>query len=160
MSKILTTEQAIELSKKLRRQDKTLVLTGGCFDILHIGHINFLNKAKEEGNFLFVMLEHDNSIKRNKGEHRPLNTQSDRAALLASLEMVDYVIIMPDNSSNSFYDGLINQIKPAIIATTAGDPYRMHKERQAKTIGARVVDVIQPVHNQSTTKLISILKEL
>jgi rfaE bifunctional protein nucleotidyltransferase chain/domain len=160
MNKILTTEQATKLSKKLNTQGKTIVLAGGCFDILHIGHINFLNNAKREGDVLFVMLEHDNTIKRNKGKHRPLNTQSDRVVLLASLEMVDYVITMPDNSSDSFYDTLINQLKPAIIATTAGDPYRLHKERQAKNIGARVVDVIQPVHNQSTTKLISILKEL
>lgn len=107
-----------------------------------------------------VLLEHDKTIKRKKGNHRPVNTLPDRAELLASLVMVDYVITLPDDSSNNFYNELVNQLKPAIIATTAGDPYRVYKERQAKQIGAKVVDVIQPITNQSTTKVITILNEL
>jgi rfaE bifunctional protein nucleotidyltransferase chain/domain len=160
MDKILTTKQAITISNKLRLAEKNIVLTGGCFDILHIGHIRFLNHAKAHGDILMVMLEHDVTIKKRKGEHRPLNTQSDRAEILAALEMVDYIIALPDKTDDTFYDNLVNQLKPAIIATTAGDPFRTHKERQAKRIGANVVDVIQPVTNQSTTKVISILKEL
>lgn len=160
MNKILTTDEAIKISKKLHTQGKTLVLTGGCFDILHIGHIHFLESAKKEGGVLFVMIEHDKTIKRNKGEHRPLNAQSDRAAILASLTMVDYVILLPDSIADAFYDELVIQLKPAIIATTAGDPYRKHKERQAKLCDAKVIDVIQPIKNKSTTKLINILKEL
>lgn len=160
MDKILLPEQAIQVSKQLHKQNKRIVLAGGCFDILHIGHIRFLNEAKAQGDISLVMLEHDAAIKKMKGEHRPLNKQSDRAEILATLEPVDYVVLLPAETSNEFYDGLINQLKPAIIATTVGDPNRTHKERQAKAIGAKVVDVIGPVSNQSTTKLISILQEL
>jgi rfaE bifunctional protein nucleotidyltransferase chain/domain len=160
MKKILTTEQAITVSNELQKQGKNLVLTGGCFDILHIGHIRFLEHAKTKGDVLFVMLEHDVTIKKRKGEHRPLNKQADRAEILAALAMIDYVIALPEKTDDTFYDDLVNQIKPAIIATTVGDPYRTHKERQAKRIGAKVVDVIQPVTNKSTTKVISILREL
>ena len=160
MNKILTTDQAIRVSTQLSQQGKIIVLSGGCFDILHIGHIRFLKQAKEQGDVLLVMLEHDDAIKKRKGEHRPLNTQSDRAEILACLDMVDYVIILPAKTDDTFYNGLVNQLKPAIIATTAGDPTRAHKERQSKRIGAKVVDVIESITNKSTTKLISILREL
>lgn len=160
MNKILSVSDAIKIGRELQEQEQSIVLTGGCFDILHIGHLHFLESAKKEGDVLFVMLEHDKTIKQNKGEHRPLNTQSDRAAILASLTMVDYVILLPGSTSDAFYDELAIQLKPAIIATTAGDPYRTHKERQARLCQAKVVDVIQPIKNKSTTKLISILNEL
>jgi bifunctional ADP-heptose synthase (sugar kinase/adenylyltransferase) len=84
----------------------------------------------------------------------------DRADLLASLTLVDYVILLPAITSDDFYNNLVNQLKPAIIATTAGDPYREYKERQAKQIGGKVVDVIKPITNKSTTKIVSILSEL
>lgn len=160
MSKILNSKAAIQLSNNLQKQGKRLVLAGGCFDILHIGHMKFLTNAKAKGDVLFVMLEHDAVIKRNKGEHRPLNPQADRATILAALEIVDAVISLPETASDTFYDDLVISLKPAIIATTAGDPYRKHKERQAKEIGAKVIDVIDTIKNQSTTKLIKILNEL
>ena len=157
MKKILTSTEAAEVIPKL---NKKTVLVGGCFDILHIGHINFLQHAKKQGEVLLVMLEHDSTIKKRKGPKRPINTQQDRATILNSLEMVDYVILLPEQTDNTFYDELINQLKPAIIATTAGDPFRNHKERQAKQIGAQVVDVIRPVSNKSTTTLVHLLEEL
>lgn len=160
MNKIVITEQAVEISKKLRNANKSVVLAGGCFDILHIGHIRFLKEAKQHGDKLFIMLEHDDTIKQLKGPHRPLNPQKDRAEVLASLETVDYVVLLPKATGNTVYDNLVNLLKPAIIATTAGDTARSHKERQAKQIGAKVIDVTQLVTNQSTTKLVHILHEL
>lgn len=160
MNNIVTTEQAATVSKKLHDTGKTIVLVGGCFDILHIGHIRFLSHAKEKGDVLMIMLEHDDTIKRKKGKHRPLNTQKDRAEMLTNLSLVDYVITLPAVVSDDFYNKLVNLLKPAIIATTTGDPFREHKERQAKQIGATVVDVIKPVTNQSTTKVITFLNEL
>lgn len=160
MKKILTTEEAFKLRGDFQKRNLSLVLVGGCFDILHIGHISFLKHAKTQGDVLAVMLEHDVTIKNRKGPRRPLNSQHDRAEILSSLEMVDFVIMLPSKTDDEFYDGLVNQLKPAIIATTAGDPYRKHKERQAKLAGARVLDVIQPVTNKSTTALVHILEEL
>lgn len=160
MDKIVTTEQAIQISNALRTQNRSLVIAGGCFDILHVGHTKFLKKAKQEGDVLMILLEHDETIKKKKGEHRPLNHQADRAELLAHLALVDYILMLPPITTDDFYDKLVIQLKPAIIATTAGDPYRTDKERSAKKIGATVVDVIQPVTNQSTTRVVQILKEL
>jgi rfaE bifunctional protein nucleotidyltransferase chain/domain len=160
MKKILTIDESKTVSDNLHKKGQKIVLAGGCFDILHIGHIQFLHEAKAKGDALFIMLEHDDVIKKKKGKHRPLNIQTDRAELLAALEMVDAVILMPKQTTDTVYDDLVNQLKPAIIATTAGDLYREHKERQAKKVGATVVDVIKPISNRSTTKLFTILNEL
>jgi len=160
MENVLTTQQAITITSKLRQQGKKIVLAGGCFDLLHIGHIVFLENAKKTGDTLFVLLENDDTIKKLKGEKRPINTQEDRAKILSSLNMVNYVILLPAQVTNDFYDKLVFQLKPAIIATTTGDSNRSHKERQAKTIDAQVIDVTMPVRDQSTTKLLQLLEEL
>jgi len=160
MKKILDIAEAIQVAKNLHKQKQRIVLAGGCFDILHIGHITFLEKAKQQGDILMVFVEHDATIKKTKGHHRPLNRQEDRATILAHLTMVDYVITLPARTDDASYDNLVMRIKPAIIATTAGDVNRSHKERQAQMIAAQVADVTPPVFNQSTTKLVNILKKL
>ena len=119
MDKILTPEQAVQEATKLNQEGKHIVLAGGCFDILHIGHITFLDKAKEQGDSLFVLIEHDENIKKTKGPGRPINSQDDRAKILASLSVVDYVVKLPAIIDNKLYDNLVIQLKPAIIATTA-----------------------------------------
>lgn len=160
MNKILSTEKAAEIANKLNKQSKKIVLAGGCFDILHIGHIEYLTNAKKHGDVLFVFLESDENIKKLKGRNRPINTQADRAAILGSLSIIDYVIPLPVFKKDEEYDNLVISLKPAIIATTKGDSSRAHKDRQAGLIGAKVVDVIEPISNQSTTKLIKVLKEI
>ncbi|MDP3988556.1 MAG: adenylyltransferase/cytidyltransferase family protein [Candidatus Levybacteria bacterium] len=158
MSKILSIEKAIEISRKLKHQGKTVVLAGGCFDILHIGHIEFLKKAKEYGDFLFLLLESDETCQ-SKGKKRPINTQKDRAIILSALESVDYVIKLPPLRSDKDYQDLIISLKPDTIATTKGDLYKHIKERQAKLINAKVVEVIGKISNKSTTNLIKLLFE-
>lgn len=160
MNKILTIEQAAKVSELLRTKDKKLVLAGGCFDILHVGHIYFLQSAKKQGDTLFVLLESDQKIRQLKGPNRPVNTQQDRATVLASLKDVDFIIPLPHLASDSAYDEMISRLKPAIIATTKGDPYKMHKDRQAKQIGSQVVDVTEPLMNQSTTRLANLLHDI
>src|SRR5205085_1112206 len=122
-------------------EEKKLVVAGGCFDILHIGHVTFLDGAKKAGDILMVLLENDEQIRKTKGEGRPITTQHDRAQILASLSCIDYVVTLPPMEDDHAYDSLIFSLKPAIIATTQGDPYRSHKERQANHIGAQVIDV-------------------
>lgn len=158
---ILTVDEAIDISKNLRTQKKKIVLVGGCFDILHVGHIEFLTKAKNHGDSLFVLLESDESIQKIKGQGRPINNQADRARLLVNIKMVDYVVMLPKSCTNDEYDDIIQNIAPALLATTQGDPKRKHKERQAEKIGAQVVDVVEYLHNQSTSKIAKLLsKEL
>jgi rfaE bifunctional protein nucleotidyltransferase chain/domain len=160
MDKLISVTQAVALAKTLHKQRRKIVVTGGCFDILHLGHILLLEGAKKQGDVLFVLLESDESIRAIKGELRPINSQSDRARILASMQAIDYVILLPHFTSNEEYDTLVNQLKPAIIATTHGDPRRSHKERQAKLVGGQVVDVTEPLSNQSTSRLVNILKDL
>ncbi|HUQ85741.1 MAG TPA: adenylyltransferase/cytidyltransferase family protein [Candidatus Limnocylindrales bacterium] len=160
MTKIINTDQAIDLSQKITKNGKTVVLVGGCFDILHVGHIAFLTKAKKAGDALFVLLESDESIKKIKGLNRPINTQTDRAIILESLEIVDYVITLPTIENDKDYDNLVISLKPAIIAITKGDPMKHHKDRQAKLVNGKVLVVSASIVNKSTTRLINILNEI
>ena len=94
------------IANKLNSQKQKLVLAGGCFDLLHIGHITFLEKAKAQGDALFVLLESDEAIKKQKGPNRPLNSQTNRALVLSKLSLVDFVIKLPTKTNNTFYDDL------------------------------------------------------
>ena len=115
-------DKAIEISNKLRKQGKSIVVAGGCFDILHVGHVRFLQSAKKLGDVLFVLLESDKNVKKLKGETRPINSQKDRAEILSSLKSVDYVVFLPRMKSDEDYDKLITCLKPNILATTENDP--------------------------------------
>lgn len=158
MKKILTQEKAVETANKIHNQGKSIVLAGGCFDILHIGHIEFLKKAKEKGDFLFIILESDEAIRKTKGKNRPINKQKDRANILESIELIDFIIPIKEFLDKD-YDCLISAIKPEIIATTYGDPFRSHKERQAKTVNGKVINVIRKISNKSTSYLANLIKQ-
>lgn len=153
MNKAIEVNEAIKIAKKLKSQSKTIVVAGGFFDILHLGHIKFLKKAKKHGDFLFILLEDDVKAKQVKGIDRPINPQKDRASILETLSSVDYIIMLRNMTKDSCYDKIIIQIAPDIIATTNPDPYINHKERQAKLVNGKTVYVIQRISNYSTTKL-------
>jgi len=157
MNKIVSVEDAQTISKKLRGENNTIVVSGGCFDILHIGHIRFLQKAKKTGDYLFILLESDKTTRKLKGRKRPINTQADRAEILASLSYVDYVVILGDMNSNKDYDEVVYKLKPDVIATTKNDPQGIHNKRQAKKINAKVVYVINRIKNKSTTNLAKVI---
>jgi FAD synthetase len=160
MNKIVAFDQISKLGPSLPKTSTKLVLAGGCFDILHVGHLTFLEKAKQQGDTLVILLESDETITKSKGHGRPLNKQADRAKLLAAFEIVDVVVLLKPDMSNNDYDSLVIELEPAIIATTKGDRYRSHKERQAKLVNAKVVDVVDQIENKSTSKLITLLNEL
>lgn len=128
-----------ELTKSLpRKSEGRIVLVGGCFDILHIGHVRFLSEAKGMGNYLVVLLENDQDVKRLKGENRPVFVQKERAEMLSSLRSVDLVVLLPTMQNDSDYLSLVKKIKPDIIAVTEGDRHIHKKNRQAKKVGATV----------------------
>ncbi|TSC65721.1 MAG: D-beta-D-heptose 7-phosphate kinase / D-beta-D-heptose 1-phosphate adenosyltransferase [Microgenomates group bacterium Gr01-1014_80] len=141
----------------MSNEGKRIVLVGGCFDILHIGHITFLEKAKAEGDILVVLLESDESIRKNKGSNRPINTQEDRAKILSALKSVDLVIRLPLMESNQEYDDLVAKIQPDIIASAYGDKAISHKRRQAQKLGIELKIVMKVLKDKSTTNLIKLL---
>src|SRR5690242_17853567 len=127
MHKVVTFKQLELVLTRDRKAMQTIVLAGGCFDILHPGHIAFLSHAKAAGDTLIVMVEHDATIKERKGHGKPVNTQEIRGAILAALNSVDYVLLLPPLMTNDAYDKVVLMVKPAIIATTKGDPSINHK---------------------------------
>jgi rfaE bifunctional protein nucleotidyltransferase chain/domain len=157
MEKILTVDQVDHLSKALKTKNQTIVLVGGCFDILHVGHISLLEHAKQKADVLVLLLESDASITKHKGAGRPLHTQEQRAKVLTALRFVDYVILLPDDISNNFYDHLVKALQPDIIATTENDSGLMHKKRQAEMTGAQLVIVNKLIQNVSTSRIVSAL---
>jgi D-beta-D-heptose 7-phosphate kinase/D-beta-D-heptose 1-phosphate adenosyltransferase len=111
--KVLTTEQAIEVASRLRAEGRRLVFTNGCFDILHAGHCDYLQKARSYGDALMVGLNTDASVRRQeKGPGRPFNAQEDRAAVLAALAAVDYVVAFDDDTPKA----LIEAVTPHVLA--------------------------------------------
>lgn len=133
------------------------VLVGGCFDLIHIGHIYFLEEAKKLGDTLIVLLESDETIKRLKGINRPIHTQEERKKMLQAIRFVDEIISIPPLKTDKEYFDLIDKIHPDIIAFTEGDPILSKKQQQAEWIGARAV-VIPRIPNISTTSLAKALK--
>jgi rfaE bifunctional protein nucleotidyltransferase chain/domain len=137
--------------------DKRIVLVGGCFDVIHYGHIQFLKQARALGDYLVVALESDENVKRRKGESRPIHTQVQRKHMLEAITYVDQVYSLPTMEKDTDYFTLVQKIRPHIIAVTQGDPYLEHKQKQATTIGATVVE-IPKIHTPSTTQLAKLLE--
>lgn len=144
--------QKIYLSQ--RNHKIKVVLVGGCFDILHYGHIYFLKKAKKLGNYLVVALESDENTRKLKGPKRPIHTQKQRAEILKSLRFIDKVISLPPLPD---YLSLVKKVKVDVIAATQGDPLIKNKEKLANLVGAKVV-VIPKIKTPSTTQIAKLLK--
>lgn len=132
--------------KKLKEQGKKIVFTNGCFDILHRGHAVYLERAKKMGDILIVGVNSDKSVKRLKGENRPVNIEADRAYLLAALACVDFVVIFDEDTP---YD-LIKAIKPDVLVK--GGDYD-NKEVVGSDI-VKEVQLISFVDGKSTTGII------
>jgi len=156
MSKFIKLDKNFKTLTKLNINRSQIVLVGGCFDILHIGHIAFLQKAKQAGKTLVVLLENDQTINLKKGINRPIFKQEDRVKMLLELKSVDYVLLLPSNLNDKKYDLLVKKIKPAIIATTYGDAYVSHKLRQAEQVGAKLV-YIKKIKGSSTSNIAKLL---
>lgn len=156
---ILTPDEAIKESNLLKIQGKKIGLAGGCFDILHGGHVEFLKKAKEKVDVLFVLLESDEAIKMLKGNNRPINDQQTRATILSAIRYVDYVVTLVQICTNDQYDDIIQKLNPVLIATTQGDKNIEHKKRQAKLTGADLIEVMPRKLDQSTSKIAQLLSE-
>ncbi|MFM7726819.1 MAG: D-glycero-beta-D-manno-heptose 1-phosphate adenylyltransferase, partial [Flavobacteriales bacterium] len=114
-NKIVPIAELGHLVARLRFKSKKIVFTNGCFDILHLGHIDYLSKASDEGDVLMVGLNTDASIRRIKGPQRPINDEQQRSMLLAALHVVDHVILFDEDTPSE----LIQHIGPDVLVKGA-----------------------------------------
>ena len=155
-NKILTREQAKNFVAAARITGKTIAFTNGCFDILHEGHIFSLSQAAKEADILVVGLNSDSSVKKLKGDHRPINNEHSRALLLASLLMVDIVTIFEEDTPLE----LIKVIMPDVFVK--GGDYTIDQIAGAKEVienGGRVI-INEIIPGFSTTGLVEKIKTL
>src|SRR3989344_5466470 len=108
------------------------VLVGGCFDLIHFGHIHFLKKAKAMGDYLVVALESDANVRKLKGKGRPVHNQGQRRQMLKAISFVDQVIALPKMKSDEDYRALVKRVSPKVIAVTKGDKLTIKKKEHAR----------------------------
>lgn len=154
-SKILSWNQAQRASEELKTQEKTLVFSNGCFDILHHGHVVYLAKAAVYGDALMIGLNTDESVRKLKGKYRPVNPEHSRALLLAALEFVDYVVLFGEDTP---YE-LIRTVKPAVLVK--GKDYKIEDVVGHDIVMAAggQVKTIDLVEGYSTSGIIDKLKK-
>jgi len=140
----------------LRREGRTIVTTNGCFDLLHIGHVRYLEEASKHGDVLVVGVNSDNSVRQLKGPGRPIVPEGERAAVVAALESVDYVTIF-DRLNPS---GLVALLRPVVhVKGQDYDPKRMPETLPVRQWGGRVV-TIELSEGHSTSELIGRIQAL
>ena len=154
VTKILDRSEARELRKL--QPGKTIVFTNGCFDIIHTGHVRYLAAARRLGDLLVVGLNGDESVRELKGEGRPLNSQEDRAEVVAALEAVDYVIIFTEKR----VDNLLREVRPHVYAK--GGDYTVSsldpgEVAALEEIGA-TIRILPLVPGKSTTQLLKAIQ--
>ncbi len=144
------------LKQKLKADGKIVVFTNGCFDILHAGHIDYLNKAKNCGDILIVALNSDKSIKKNKGELRPIIPENERALIMSNLRSVDYVTLFDEETPEK----LLTELLPDVLVKGADWKVDQVVGRSiVETNGGRI-ERINIIHQQSTSKIINKILEV
>ena len=150
MGQLLQRENVADFVKKLHQSGKTVVVTNGCFDILHVGHVRYLQQTKSFADYSMVLLNSDKSVRSIKGPTRPINNELDRAEVLCALSCVDYVVLFDEDSPRN----LLDEIKPDVY--TKGADYTMETLPEADIMrknGTRV-EFIKFVEGKSTTNVI------
>jgi len=148
--KIISVPQAQEIIETATKECRKVVFTNGCFDILHVGHLQLLEKAKSFGDILVVGLNSDRSVRKLKGAGRPILPQKDRARLLAALAMVDYVVIFDEDTPRE----LLSRIRPQILVKGSDYAYR-------EIVGREVVQEVKTVplvKGKSSSQIIAMIR--
>ena len=146
----------IKLRKKLREQKKKVVFTNGCFDILHIGHVDYLMKAKACGDILIVALNTDSSVSRIKGSSRPIINQNERAFVVSNLKAVDYVTFFDEDTPGKIIDDLV----PDVLVKGADWKLDEIVGRETVEKNGGKVERIEFISEQSTSNIINRIKNL
>ncbi|SJZ46854.1 glycerol-3-phosphate cytidylyltransferase [Cetobacterium ceti] len=147
---ILRRDLAPTIVEELKKQGKKVVFTNGCFDILHVGHLTYLNEAKRQGDILIVGVNSDSSVKRLKGESRPINNEIDRGEMLCGLKAVDYTVIFHEDTPME----LIDELKPSIHVK--GGDYKKEDLPETKIVEKHggEVRILGFVEGKSTTNIV------
>jgi cytidyltransferase-like protein len=146
-----------ELSQGELSQGELVVATG-VFDLLHIGHLRFLQAAHQLGNSLMVGVESDERVRQWKGPERPIQSQEDRCDLLSGLRIVDRVfLITGERVDPGYYVELLKPLGARYLAVTADDPYLREKREAMASIGVEVRVVVPRIENYSTSRLVRLL---
>ncbi len=154
MGQTLRRENIADFVRNLQKSGKTVVATNGCFDILHVGHVRYLQQTKSYADYSIVLLNSDKSVRSIKGPQRPINNENDRAEILCALSCVDYVVMFDEDSPRD----LLDEIKPDVY--TKGADYTMETLPEAdimKRNNTRV-EFITFVKGKSTTNTINKMK--
>ncbi|CCY24556.1 protein RfaE domain II [Brachyspira sp. CAG:484] len=151
---LIKREEIKNLVDKIHSEGKTIVCTNGCFDILHVGHVRYLEKTKTFADYCIVLLNSDKSVRSIKGPARPINSEADRAEILSALRCVDYVVLFDEDSPRN----LLDEIKPDVY--TKGADYNMETLPEADIMkkNRTKVEFIKFVEGKSTTGTIEKMK--
>ncbi|MBE6102480.1 MAG: D-glycero-beta-D-manno-heptose 1-phosphate adenylyltransferase [Selenomonas ruminantium] len=147
---LIPAERIEDFCAALREAGQQVVFTNGCFDILHAGHVRYLNEARAQGDCLVLGLNSDESVRRLKGPERPINSELDRAEVVGALKSVDYVVLFGEQTAES----LIAKVRPAVYVK--GGDYTLDTLPEAKIVqsyGGRV-HFVKMVEGRSTTNVI------
>lgn len=150
--KILTPETLLPWRESLRQRGRRLVVTNGCFDLLHAGHVTYLEAAREQGDALLVGVNSDATVQGLKGPGRPVNSEADRALVLAALESVDAVLVFQERDAVAF----LSQVKPDVYVKGGDytlDTVNQDERRLMEKQGGRVV-LLGHVPGKSTTAIL------
>ncbi len=149
-------DEVKKYTDKLRKQNKKIVFTNGVFDILHIGHLRYLKKAKSYGNNLIIGVNSDDSVKKNKGDKRPIISQFARAELISSLKFVDAVVVFNEKDPRK----IVSYVKPNIHIK--GGDYSMSQIIEKKEVEKNKgkVVLVDLIKNYSTSKIIKKILEV
>ncbi len=154
MKTLLSLDEFLEIRKRLKEEGKKLVFTNGCFDIIHRGHIDYLNRAKALGDYLIVALNSDDSVRRLKGEGRPINKLEDRAFVVANLKAVDFVVSFEDDTPFE----IISAIIPDVLVKGGDWSIENIVGRDIVEANGGKVYSLPYVENYSTTNIINKMK--
>jgi len=150
MSNIKSRKEIKEIRDQLKKESKKVVFTNGCFDLIHAGHVDYLVKAKEMGDVLILALNTDDSIKRIKGEKRPILLQDERAFITSNLKPVDFVTFFDEDTPAE----IINELIPDILVKGADWSIDKIVGKEVVEANGGEVKTIKFVNDQSTSKII------
>ena len=156
MKNLIDREKIEEFIEELKKQGKKIVFTNGVFDILHVGHLTYLEEAKTFGDILIVGINSDSSVKVNKGDKRPINSEEDRAKMIIGLKPVDYAVIFDEKTPIE----IIAKIKPNVHIK--GGDYKKDDlpETSIVELNGGVVEILSFIDNKSTTGVIEKILEV
>lgn len=156
MKNLLNQENIEKIIDNLKKQNNKVVFTNGVFDILHVGHLTYLEEAKSYGDLLIVGINSDSSVKVNKGDKRPINSEQDRAKMILGLKAVDYAVIFEEKTPVE----IISKIKPDVHIK--GGDYKKEELPETEVVeqNGGEVRILSFVDNKSTTGVIEKILEV